>query len=91
MTKNSKPKKIDVFGWMELTRPNKAGISPGDKQKLEAIRAQVFKTANVHPQSLVVAKSRGAIGENLYRAVYGATQYLDEQYRITVSFEDYSQ
>lgn len=83
-------KRINVFDWMELTRPNQEGFTAEQKEKMKSIRNQVFCLAGVHPQSLVVAKSRGSIGEALYTAVFDATQHLKEQYRVNVPFSEYS-
>ena len=84
MIETLKPKKINVFDWMDLTRPNQPGFTKEDKERYKAMREKVFKEAGVNVQSIVVAKSRLSIGEKLYTAVEKATQQLEPQFRINV-------
>lgn len=90
MTKELKPKRVDVYDWLELTRPNKPGCTLAQKADLRALRDKVFSDSGAHPRSLVVAKSRLRIGEALYTAIYNATQELEPKYRINVPFSEFS-
>jgi len=81
---------INVFDWMEATRLNKAGITRAEKAYLKTIREYVFKKAGTSANAIVVAKSRGSIGRELYESVHNATVDLKrEDLRINVSFDDY--
>lgn len=83
-------KDINVFDWLELTRPNKPGLTDAKKKELREMRERVFGHAQTSRNSLVVVKSRGNIGRVLYEKMLNATAYLDEEFRITVSYDDYT-
>lgn len=81
---------LTVFEWMEVVRPNKAGLSSNKKIFLKSMREQVLAKAGTTWNTLTGAKFRQAIGEELYNAVKDATSDLPEGYRITVEHKDLS-
>ena len=79
---------LNVFDWMDKVRANKAGLSFSEKAALKSMRIRVLKRARTTWNTLTIAKSRQAIGEDLYNAVYDATQAESEGYRVTVAHKD---
>lgn len=79
---------LNVFDWMEKVRSNRAGISFSEKAALKSMRSRVLKRANTTWNTLLIAKSRQAIGEALYNSIKVATQEEQEGYRVTVEHKD---
>lgn len=70
---------MNVFEWLEATTPNDPRLTSAERRRRRDVRKRVLDRARTTINTLRVAKSRGAIGQDLVDRLIRATSNESEK------------